>query len=67
MSENYENLEKGRTSISNKEGKSAVGSAFKQRDDHNSEINRKEDHHSSAGQIIESHKKNLESGDQRTK
>ena len=53
--------------MSNKERKSAMGSAFKQRDDHTSEIKRKEDQHSSAGNIVESHRKILESGDQRTK
>jgi hypothetical protein len=42
-SENHENKDKGRTSISNLERKSTMTSAFRQRDDHKSDIKRKED------------------------
>ena len=39
----HENYDKGRTPMSNVERKSTMGSGFRLRDDHTSELKRKED------------------------
>ena len=53
--------------MSNLEKKSIIGSALRQLDDHTSEIKKREEQFSSAGHVLDSHKKNHESADQKTK